>query len=36
MSNIVLLFVCLCPGIVLGHRRLLPTETPRCYLRGAV
>jgi hypothetical protein len=28
MSNIVLLFVCLCIGIVLGHRRWLPPNTP--------
>ena len=28
MSNIVLLFACLCIGIVLGHRRWLPPNTP--------
>ncbi len=26
MSNIVLLFVCLCTGIIMGHRRWLPAN----------
>jgi predicted permease len=28
VSNIMLLFVCLCLGVVLGHRRCLPPDTP--------
>ena len=29
MSNVVLLFVCLCLGVLLGNRGLLPPATPR-------